>query len=45
MRNSYYADKGYIHVQLPAPRSLVERLNEQTRGLGVTTRKIFTRGA
>lgn len=41
MRNSYYADNGYIHVQLPAPRSLVERLNEQSRRLGMTKREIF----
>lgn len=42
MRNSYYADNGFIHVQLPAPRSLVERVNEQSRRLGVTKREFFT---
>jgi len=42
MRNSYYADNGFIHVQLPVPRALVERVNEQSKRLGVTKREIFT---
>jgi len=42
MRNSFYLDNGFIHVQLPAPRSLVERVNEQSSRLGVTKREFFT---